>query len=93
METTLLNKTIARSHCDSTTILPIFHTLCTNIHILLSSIGMGRCRKGWLDFPISAIGETYTFYVAMSCPHGVLTRCRCRTTAFSFLAHFDVTLL
>ena len=44
----------------------------------------------WLDLPISDAGETYLFYVAMSCPHGVLPSCRC---PFCCRTNFDVTML
>ena len=47
----------------------------------------------WLDLPISVVGSSYLFYVAMSCPRGALSRCRCRTWAFSWPRHFDVTML
>ena len=59
----------------------------------MGSIVRGVAGRVWLDLPISVVGETYLFYVAMSCPRGPLSRCRCRTSAFCCLAHFDVTLL
>ena len=71
----------------------LFHTLCTLIPILRSSIGKVRSRRVWLDLPISVGVSSYLFYVALSCPRGALSRYRCRTSGFCCSRHFDVPRL